>query len=125
MTRHILALDQGTTSTRALLFSYEGSAPRLLATAQIPLPQHFPHQGWVEHEAEEIWQHAQSVCREVLAKAGVHASEVAALGLTNQRETTVLWDRATGQPLHRALVWQDRRTPTAVRGYAKREMSRG
>ncbi len=110
MTRHILALDQGTTSTRALLFSYEGSAPRLLATAQIPLPQHFPAQGWVEHEAEEIWQHAQSVCREVLAKAGVHASEVAALGLTNQRETTVLWDRATGQPLHRALVWQDRRT---------------
>lgn len=113
--KHILALDQGTTSTRALLFRYEGATPRLLATAQIALTQHFPAQGWVEHDAGEIWLHAQSVCREVLAKAGVQAADVTALGLTNQRETTVLWDRVTGQPLHRAIVWQDRRTAESCR----------
>lgn len=113
MKKHILALDQGTTSTRALLFAYTEGTPQLLATAQIALPQHFPNEGWVEHDATEIWQHTEAVCREVLTSANVHASAVTAIGITNQRETTVLWDRATGEPLARAIVWQDRRTAEA------------
>ncbi len=100
----LLALDQGTSSSRALVFDRSG---RLLASAQRELPQHFPHPGWVEHDAEEIWTHQIECAREALAKAGV---KVAAIGITNQRETVVLWDRQTGRPLHTALVWQDRRT---------------
>lgn len=100
----LLALDQGTSSSRALVFDRSG---RLLAVAQRELPQHFPQPGWVEHDAEEIWDHQRACAREALAKAGVRA---AAIGITNQRETVVLWDRRTGRPLHRALVWQDRRT---------------
>lgn len=110
MTDFILAIDQGTTSTRALIFAFDGASPRLLATAQKELPQHFPQDGWVEHDAAEIWQHTLDVCREALTMSGLHASQIKAIGLTNQRETCVLWDRATGQPLHRAIVWQDRRT---------------
>ena len=98
----ILAIDQGTTSTRAIVFDGEG---RIRAAAQRELPQIFPDDGWVEHDPEEIWQATLAVCREVLAKAG----EVAGVGITNQRETTVLWERATGRPLHNAIVWQDRR----------------
>ncbi|NCT84368.1 MAG: glycerol kinase GlpK [Comamonadaceae bacterium] len=100
----LLALDQGTSSSRALVFDRSG---RLLAVAQRELPQHFPQPGWVEHDAEQIWAHQLECAREALAKAGVR---VAAIGITNQRETVVLWDRKTGRPLHRALVWQDRRT---------------
>jgi len=100
----LLALDQGTSSSRALVFDRTG---RLLAVAQRELTQHFPQPGWVEHDAEEIWADQMACAREALAKAGV---QVAALGITNQRETVVLWDRKTGQPLHKALVWQDRRT---------------
>jgi glycerol kinase len=100
----LLALDQGTSSSRALVFGRDG---RLLAVAQRELTQHFPQPGWVEHDAEEIWFGQVSCAREALAKAGV---KVGAIGITNQRETTVLWDRKTGQPLHKALVWQDRRT---------------
>ncbi len=103
----ILALDQGTTSTRAIVFDPDGWRPR--ATAQIPLEQHFPHPGWVEHDADEIWRAALQVCREAMQEAG-GPDRIAAIGITNQRETTVLWDRVSGRPLHRAIVWQDRRT---------------
>jgi len=104
----LLALDQGTSSSRALVFDRSG---RLLALAQRELTQHFPQPGWVEHDAEEIWAGQLACAREALANARAKAPvNVAAIGITNQRETTVLWDRATGRPLHRALVWQDRRT---------------
>ena len=109
----ILALDQGTTSTRAIAFDPDGW--RVRAVAQIPLEQHFPHPGWVEHDADEIWRASLQVCREAIAEAGGPA-RFAALGVTNQRETTVLWDRATGRPLHRAIVWQDRRTAALTEG---------
>lgn len=104
---YVLALDQGTTSSRAILFDEAGAA---VATAQREFTQHFPQPGWVEHDADEIWETQIATAREALAVAGVAASEVAALGIANQRETTVLWDRATGEPVHRAIVWQDRRT---------------
>ena len=103
----LLALDQGTTSTRAILFGPD-LVPR--AVAQQELPQHFPAPGWVEHEPEEIWRDSVAVLREALARAGASAQQVAGIGITNQRETVVLWDRATGRPVHRAIVWQDRRT---------------
>jgi glycerol kinase len=106
----LLALDQGTTSTRAIVFG-----PDLLprATAQQELPQHFPAPGWVEHEPEDIWQGALATLREAMAKAGAAPRNIAGIGITNQRETVVLWERATGRPVHRAIVWQDRRTAEA------------
>ncbi|HCY16674.1 MAG TPA: glycerol kinase [Curvibacter sp.] len=104
---YILALDQGTTSSRALLIDRAG---QVAALAQREFPQHFPQAGWVEHDANEIWQTQLAVARDVLAKAGAAARQVAAVGITNQRETTVLWDRKTGVPLSPAIVWQDRRT---------------
>ncbi len=107
MQQYILALDQGTTSSRAILFDRAGQP---VASSQHEYPQHFPQPGWVEHDALDIW-HSQLACaREVLRQAGVQASQVAAIGIANQRETTVLWDRATGEPVARAIVWQDRRT---------------
>ena len=105
--QHILAIDQGTTSTRAIVFDGHG---RPVATAQKELPQIFPQPGWVEHDAEEIWSATVEVCRGALAKAGLDAKALAGIGITNQRETTVVWDRATGKPVHNAIVWQDRRT---------------
>ncbi len=102
----LLALDQGTTSTRAILHD-SGLVPR--ATAQVPLPQHYPSPGWVEHEPEDIWEATIGALRETLAKGGTSPGEVAGIGITNQRETTLLWDRRTGRALHRAIVWQDRR----------------
>ncbi len=106
-TRFILAIDQGTTSSRAIVFDADG---HLIASAQKELPQHFPGDGWVEHDANDIWHDTLQVCRQALAKAGLTAGDVAAIGITNQRETTILWDRASGEPLHNAIVWQDRRT---------------
>lgn len=106
MQRMILAIDQGTTSTRAIVFDLDWR-PR--AVKQIPLKQHFPHPGWVEHDAEEIWRATLQTCREAIAEVG-GAAAIAAVGVTNQRETTVLWDRTSGEPLHKAIVWQDRRT---------------
>src|SRR3954454_8968047 len=103
----VLAIDQGTTSSRAILFRPDTS---IAAVAQREFPQHFPASGWVEHEAEDLWSTTIEVCRSVMAKAGVLASDIAAIGITNQRETTIVWDRATGQAIHRAIVWQDRRT---------------
>lgn len=103
----ILALDQGTTSSRAMLFDRAGNVH---AMAQREFRQIFPQPGWVEHDPNEIWETQFTVVREVLAQARLSARDVAAIGITNQRETTVLWDRATGQPIHNAIVWQDRRT---------------
>ncbi len=105
--RYVLAIDQGTTSTRAILFDRAG-AP--VSAAQQEFTQHFPQDGWVEHDVDEIWQLVLAVVRGALDRAGASAADVAAIGITNQRETTVVWDRASGEPVHRAIVWQDRRT---------------
>jgi glycerol kinase len=103
----VLAFDQGTTSSRAIVFDHAGS---IVGVAQREFAQHYPQPGWVEHDANEIWQSQLDVGREVLSQSGLSAADVAAIGITNQRETTVLWDRATGEPVHNAIVWQDRRT---------------
>lgn len=103
----VLALDQGTSSSRALIFDHAGAT---VAVAQTAFPQYFPRPGWVEHDPEEIWSSQSQVAIEALEKAGLGAADIACVGLTNQRETAILWDRATGRPLHRAIVWQDRRT---------------
>ena len=103
---YLLALDQGTSSSRSIVFDAEG---RIVALAQQELPQIYPRPGWVEHDAMEIWRGQLATAREALAKAGLKASDIAALGITNQRETTVIWNRKTGRPIHHAIVWQDRR----------------
>ena len=108
--KHVLALDQGTTSSRAIVFNHHGDA---VATAQQEFQQIFPKPGWVEHKAEEIWATQFNVARLALQQAGVTAGELAAIGITNQRETTVVWERATGKPIGNAIVWQDRRTAAA------------
>lgn len=106
---YLVALDQGTSSSRAIVFDRNGNQ---VALAQREFAQFYPQPGWVEHDADEIWATQVQVAREVLAQARINARDVAAIGITNQRETTVLWDRATGRPLHNAIVWQDRRTAT-------------
>ncbi len=105
--KHILALDQGTTSSRAIVFDHSG---RIVSSAQREFRQIYPHPGWVEHDAQEIWTTQLSVARQALRKARLTAKDIAAIGITNQRETTVVWDRATGKPVGNAIVWQDRRT---------------
>ena len=105
--RYILALDQGTTSSRALLFDEAGT---IVSLAQEEFPQHFPQPGWVEHEAADIWESQLRVARAAMERGGAAARDIAAIGITNQRETTLIWERASGQPIHRAIVWQDRRT---------------
>ncbi|MDP9279184.1 MAG: glycerol kinase GlpK, partial [Gemmatimonadota bacterium] len=105
--KYILSLDQGTTSSRAILFDHAGS---IVAVAQKEFPQIFPKPGWVEHNPRDIWSTQAGVAAEVLTKANVGAPDVAAIGITNQRETTVVWDRTTGEPVYNAIVWQDRRT---------------
>ena len=107
MSQYILALDQGTTSSRAIVFDRAGS---IKSRAQKEFRQIFPQPGWVEHDANQIWSTQSGVMQEALSSAGIRASDVAAIGITNQRETTLIWDRATGQPIHNAVVWQDRRT---------------
>jgi glycerol kinase len=107
MASHILAIDQGTTSSRAIVFRADIS---IAAQAQQEFPQHFPASGWVEHEPEDIWTSTLATCRQAMEQAAVAAVDIAAIGITNQRETTVVWDRATGRAVHRAIVWQDRRT---------------
>ncbi|MEP7283873.1 MAG: glycerol kinase, partial [Rubrivivax sp.] len=102
----ILALDQGTSSSRSIVFDERG---RIVAQAQREIEQHFPRPGWVEHDPQEIWDSQLATAREAIASAGIAASELRAIGITNQRETTVVWNRHTGQPIHRAIVWQDRR----------------
>jgi len=107
MPAFILAIDQGTTSSRAIMFN---EASEILAVAQQEFPQHFPQDGWVEHDPEDIWSSTLAVTRQAIAEAGIDAAQVTAIGITNQRETTVIWDRVTGEPIHNAIVWQDRRT---------------
>ncbi|MGR6327659.1 glycerol kinase GlpK [Sphingomonas sp. XXL09] len=105
--QHILAIDQGTTSTRAIVFDVRAQP---VATAQVEFAQHYPQPGWVEHDPDDIWRDTLAVARRAIADSGVGAAGIAGIGITNQRETVVLWDRATGAPVHRAIVWQDRRT---------------
>lgn len=104
---HILSIDQGTTSSRAIIFD---AGLQVIATAQAEFTQHFPASGWVEHDATEIWTSTLSVCQQAIAKAGLEPRDIAGIGITNQRETTLVWDRETGKPIHNAIVWQDRRT---------------
>jgi glycerol kinase len=106
-TRYVMALDQGTTSTRAILFRTDLT---VAAVAQKEFTQHYPASGWVEHDPEDIWKSAVSVMRAAMRKAGATAADIAAVGITNQRETTVIWERASGRPIANAIVWQDRRT---------------
>ena len=105
--KHILAIDQGTTSSRSILFDADA---RRVGMAQSEFPQHYPAAGWVEHDPEQIWRDTIATAREAMAQAPGGAASVAAIGIANQRETTVIWDRKTGQPIHHAIVWQDRRT---------------
>ena len=104
---YILAIDQGTTSSRAIIFD---GKMQVKATAQMEFKQHFPQSGWVEHDVSDIWSSTASTCRGVIEKSGVSVREIAAIGITNQRETILVWDRETGKPIHNAIVWQDRRT---------------
>jgi glycerol kinase len=119
--KYILALDQGTTSSRAIVFDHAGS---IVSVAQKEFPQIFPQPGWVEHDPRDIWSTQAGVAAEALTKAGVKAADVAAIGITNQRETTVVWDRATGQPICNAIVWQDRRTASICDRLRARKLDR-
>ena len=110
MPDYLLAIDQGTTSTRTILFD---AALTPVASAQQEFTQVYPAPGLVEHDPEDIWSTTLSTVRAAIARAGAHTSDIAALGITNQRETTVVWERATGRPIHNAIVWQDRRTADA------------
>src|SRR6202050_1727188 len=107
MTSYVLAIDQGTTSTRAILFRADTS---IASVGQKEFPQHFPADGQVEHDPEDLWLTTVETCRSAMRSAGATGRDVAAIGITNQRETTLLWERASGRSLHRAIVWQDRRT---------------
>jgi glycerol kinase len=117
--RYILALDQGTTSSRSIIYN---ERLEVVASAQKEFTQHFPQPGWVEHDAMEIWDSVLSTAREAILKAGIKPAEIASVGITNQRETVLVWDRKTGLPIHRAIVWQDRRTGEAMQ--ALRETGR-
>ncbi|WP_171174377.1 glycerol kinase GlpK [Ruegeria sp. HKCCD8929] len=109
---HILAIDQGTTSSRAIIFDAKMS---VVAVAQEEFTQHFPASGWVEHDPADLWSTTAGTCREAIERAGLATGDIAAIGITNQRETTLVWDRATGKPIHNAIVWQDRRTAEMCR----------
>ena len=113
---HVLAIDQGTTSSRAILFDRD---LKVAAVAQEEFAQHYPASGWVEHDPEELWSTTLVTCREAIATAGIGPEGIAAIGITNQRETTVVWDRETGKPVHNAIVWQDRRTAEACRALSE------
>lgn len=115
--KYIMALDQGTTSSRCILFDYNGCAA---ASAQKEFRQYFPKPGWVEHDADEIWQTTLEVSRQAMEAAGAAASDIAAIGITNQRETTVIWDKKTGEPVAKAIVWQCRRTSQIVDALASK-----
>ena len=106
-TKYILALDQGTSSSRAIVFDHDG---RICATAQKEFPQHFPKPGWVEHDPKDIWSSEASVVAEAITALGINGLDIAGIGITNQRETTIVWDAETGEPVYNAIVWQDRRT---------------
>ena len=110
-TKYVLALDQGTTSSRAILFDNEQN---IIAVQQREFEQIYPQQGWVEHNPMEIWSTQYGVMNEVVAQSGVDVHDIAAIGITNQRETTILWEKATGRPIYNAIVWQCRRTAPLV-----------
>ena len=107
MSGYILAIDQGTTSSRAIVFD---GAMKIVAQGQQEFPQIYPASGWVEHEPEDIWTSVVATMKTALRKAKLKAGDITAIGITNQRETAIIWDRATGKPIHNAIVWQDRRT---------------
>ena len=107
MAKYVMALDAGTTSNRCILFNEKGE---MCSVAQKEFTQYYPQPGWVEHDANEIWQTQLSVAREAMAKVGATYTDIAAIGITNQRETTIVWERATGKPVYHAIVWQCRRT---------------
>ena len=107
MGKYILALDQGTSSSRAIVFNHSGD---ICSVAQKEFTQHFPKPGWVEHDPKEIWSSQYSVMLDALRQVGTSGGDIAAIGITNQRETTIVWDAATGEPIYNAIVWQDRRT---------------
>ena len=107
MSKYIIALDQGTSSSRALVFNEKGE---ICSVAQKEFTQIFPQPGWVEHNPKEIWSSQSGVMAEAIASKGLRASDIAAIGITNQRETTIVWDAKTGEPVYNAIVWQDRRT---------------
>ncbi|MEJ2058848.1 MAG: FGGY family carbohydrate kinase, partial [Desulfofustis sp.] len=107
MAAHVLSIDQGTTSSRAIVFN---DRFEIVGSAQQEFKQYFPQSGWVEHNPEDIWETTLFTCRQALEKSGLKAADIAAAGITNQRETTLIWDRETSEPIHRAIVWQDRRT---------------
>ena len=122
---HILAIDQGTTSSRAILFD---AAMQVAGIAQQEFPQHFPASGWVEHDPQDLWTSTVQTCRDVMARSGLGTDQIAAIGITNQRETTLVWDRDSGKPIYNAIVWQDRRTADFCRdlreqGLAERRLS--
>ena len=117
---YLLALDQGTSSSRSIVFDARGT---IVAQAQLELPQIYPRPGWVEHDPLEIWRTQLATARSALQQAGIAASAVRALGITNQRETTVVWNRKTGQPIHHAIVWQDRRAEPACALLRERGMA--
>ncbi|MBM9603865.1 glycerol kinase GlpK [Desulfopila inferna] len=118
MSPHVLAIDQGTTSSRAIIFD---DRFEIIAVAQQEFEQFFPQSGWVEHDPEEIWQTCLTTCHQALHQAGLSAGDIATIGITNQRETVIIWDRATGRPIHKAIVWQDRRTA----GFCNELMEKG
>ena len=110
LSAYILAIDQGTTSSRAIVFD---ARLNVVGVGQQEFPQHFPRSGWVEHDPEDLWRTVLETCRFALSRAGIAARDLAGIGITNQRETTLVWERASGRPIHRAIVWQDRRTADA------------
>ena len=105
--QYVMAIDEGTTSTRAIIFNHDGQE---VAIAQQEFHQYFPKPGWVEHDALEIWEAVQQVMSDVMIKAGIQPYKIASIGITNQRETTVIWDKHTGKPIHKAIVWQSKQT---------------
>ena len=116
MPKYIAAIDQGTTSTRCILFDHSG---HIIASDQKEHQQIYPRPGWVEHDALEIWEHTQQVVHGAVDKSGAAVIDIAAIGVTNQRETTLVWERATGRPVHNAIVWQDTRTDAICNDLAK------
>src|SRR6056297_1019094 len=109
---HILAIDQGTTSSRAILFDRNMA---IVASAQEEFPQHYPDSGWVEHDPADLWSTTAGTCRAGIERAGLSVTDVTAIGITNQRETSLVWDKKTGEPIYNAIVWQDRRTADLCR----------